>query len=279
LLNANLSETRLGMPLQAILANNGALFSNRRAQPLIVAATIATWEALKQDVPAPTLVAGYSIGEVAAYGIAGALVPADTVALAALRARLMDACVDTASEQVLVAVSSLASRSASAGLQQCGFYLAIETGEDKFIAGGLAHALPQLQSLIANAGGHVTVLPVRIASHTPFMASAVGLLANALRRHGFTDPSIPVLSGISAELILDANKSIAHLSRQTAQPIRWADCMDSCVEAGVTVALELGPGAALSRMLQARHPQIACRTVDDFRSLAGVRKWLARHLD
>lgn len=187
LLKASLSEARLGMPLQAILADNDALFSNRMAQPLIVASTIATWDALKQDVPAPALVAGYSIGEVAAYGIAGALNSADTVALAALRARLMDACVDTTSKQVLVAVSSLASRSASAVLQQCGFYLAIETGEDTFIAGGLAHALPQLQSLIANAGGHVTVLLVGIASHTPFMASAVAPLADALRRHGFTD--------------------------------------------------------------------------------------------
>ena len=278
-LNASLSEARLGMPLQAILADNGALFSNRMAQPLIVAATMATWEALRHDLPAPALVAGYSIGEVTAYGVAVALVPADTVALAALRARLMDACVDTASEQALVAVSGLAFRSASGLLQQCGFYLAIQTGEETFIAGGLAHGLPHLQSLTANAGGHVTVLPVGIASHTPLMAAAVPPLADALRRHGFTDPSIPVLSGIAAELIFDADKAIAHLSRQIAQPIRWADCMDACVEAGVTVALELGPGAALSRMLRDRHPQIACRAVDDFRSLAGVRKWLVRHLD
>jgi [acyl-carrier-protein] S-malonyltransferase len=97
-LNDSLSGARLGMPLQPILADNGALFSNRMAQPLIVAATMATWEALRQDVPTPALVAGYSIGEVAAYGVAGALDPVDTVALAALRARLKDACADTASE-------------------------------------------------------------------------------------------------------------------------------------------------------------------------------------
>jgi [acyl-carrier-protein] S-malonyltransferase len=47
LLNDSLSGARLGMPLQPILADNGALFSNRMAQPLIVAATMATWEALR----------------------------------------------------------------------------------------------------------------------------------------------------------------------------------------------------------------------------------------
>jgi [acyl-carrier-protein] S-malonyltransferase len=55
--------------------------------------------------------------------------------------------------------------------------------------------------------------------------------------------------------------------------------MDAAAEAGITVALELGPGAALSRMMQARHPQIACRSVADFRSLDGIVAWLGRHLD
>jgi [acyl-carrier-protein] S-malonyltransferase len=88
-----------------------------------------------------------------------------------------------------------------------------------------------------------------------------------------------VLSGITAEPITRADKAIAHLSRQIAETIVWKDCMDACAEAGVTVALELGPGAALSRMLQARHPQIACRSVADFRSLDGVRNWLVRNVD
>jgi len=55
--------------------------------------------------------------------------------------------------------------------------------------------------------------------------------------------------------------------------------MDACLEAGVTVALEMGPGAALARMLQARHPQIACRSVAEFRSLDGIHSWLGRQLD
>jgi [acyl-carrier-protein] S-malonyltransferase len=55
--------------------------------------------------------------------------------------------------------------------------------------------------------------------------------------------------------------------------------MDATAEAGMTVALELGPGAALARMLQARHPQIACRSVADFRTLDGIVAWLGRHFD
>jgi len=69
------------------------------------------------------------------------------------------------------------------------------------------------------------------------------------------------------------------LPRQIAEPILWRECMDACLEAGVTVALELGPGAALARMLQARHPHIACRSVSEFRSLDGIHSWLGRQFE
>jgi [acyl-carrier-protein] S-malonyltransferase len=279
LLDQWIPDAQLGAPLGTVLSDDSLLFSNRIAQPLIVAATLATWEAIRNDVPAPALVAGYSIGEVAAYGVAGALAAGDATALAAARAQLMDASLKTMPQQALIAISGLAARSAGEVLQQHGFHVAIETGDDSFIAGGPAASLMEAQRKIVASGAHASVLPVEVASHTPFMRAAVAPFAEELRRHRFIDPHIPVLSGISAEMINQAEKAISHLSRQIAETIVWKDCMDACAEAGVTVALELGPGAALSRMLHARHPQIECRSVADFRSLDGIKKWLARHVD
>jgi [acyl-carrier-protein] S-malonyltransferase len=279
LLDQWMRDAQLDAPLDSILSDPALLFANRIAQPLIVAATLATWEALRHDVPAPALVAGYSIGELAAYGVAGSLAPHDAVTLAAARARLMDGCLPTTPRQALVALSGLPTRAASGVLRQHDFHVAIETGEDSLIAGGPFDQLDELQRTMGLAGGRASVLPVEVASHTPLMRAAVAPFAALLARHRFRDPQVPVLSGISAEPIDRADQAIAHLSRQLAETIVWKDCMDACAEAGVTVALELGPGAALSRMLQARHPHIACRSVSEFRSLGGVRNWLARHVD
>lgn len=279
LLDQWIPAARLDAPLAAVLADPDKLFANQAAQPLIVAATLATWEALRHDIPAPMLAAGYSIGELAAYGVAGALTPVDTIALATQRARLMDDCLQAAPHQALAAVSGLPLRAAETLLRQCGFYVAIETGEDTLITGGLAARLVELRDAMAAAGGRVNVLPVAVASHTPLMRPAVAPFADVLRRASFGDPAIPVLSGISAQPVWQRDTAIDHLSRQLAETVVWKDCMDAFAEAGITVALELGPGAALARMLHARHPHLACRSAADFRSLDGIRRWLASHVE
>ena len=271
-----LSDRMFGKPLDQILGDDSLLFSNRIAQPLIVAATLATWEALKEVVPRPSLVAGYSIGEIAAYGVAGALLAADAVDLAASRARLMDACVDASSGQSMIAVSGLIEPSVTELVLRHSLFIAIETGEDSFIVGGLSQQVAEFNREVSQLGGRTSALAVPIASHTPLMGAAVMPFAEILGHSRLADPQVPVLSGIGAEQVDQKDQAIATLSRQLAEKIRWMDCMDACAEAGITVALELGPGRALSRMLQIRHPQIECRSVVDFRTVAGIAAWLER---
>ena len=252
------------------------LFTNRVAQPLVVAASLAMWEAIRDFAPAPALVAGYSIGELAAYGVAGALAPHEVVALAATRAALMDACLENRPGQALAAISGLAPARVRELIADDLFVVAIETGEDSCIAGGPAAGLEALAARIAAAGARLARLAVDVASHTPYMAPAVAPFAAALRACTFQAQQVPVLSGIAACEVQGKAAAVEHLSRQLAEKIVWMDCMDACAEAGITVALELGPGAALARMLQARHPGIACRSVADFRTLDGIGQWLQR---
>jgi [acyl-carrier-protein] S-malonyltransferase len=271
-------EEKIALPLDTALNNTAALFSNRIAQPLVVAATLATWQALKPVLPPRAIVAGYSIGELSAYAVAGAITPPDALSLAAVRARLMDSCAN-ATPQALLAVSGMILASIAESAARAGLFIAIETGADSAIVGGLReHALAYEQELL-KAGRAATLLPVGIASHTPLMTPAVTPFLEELHRMPFTDPDHPVIAGVSSEVIRRKADAVSTLARQLNETIRWKDCMDACAEAGVTIALELGPGAALSNMLRRAHPHIDCRSVTDFRSLEGIRKWVDRHFD
>ncbi|MDY7580097.1 acyltransferase domain-containing protein [Herbaspirillum sp. RTI4] len=265
----------LAYPLPSILADDSLLFANRIAQPLIVAATLAIWDLLKDALPEPMLVAGYSIGEFSACGVAGAAPASELIALAAQRAALMDACAIDA-PQGLMSVTGLAVDIVRERLPLYGIYLAIDTGFDTLIAGGRQADLLAAECDLQARGARIGHLPVSVASHTPLMQGAADPFAARLAQMTFHDPHIPLLAGVSGQVLRHKTAVQEALMRQLTQPIDWTACMDACVEQGITVVLELGPGAALSRMLRVRHPEIACRSVSEFRSLAGIRQWLDR---
>ncbi|RSZ61025.1 acyltransferase domain-containing protein [Massilia atriviolacea] len=259
-----------------IALDPATMFDNLVAQPAIVTAALAAWEALRARLPAPVLAAGYSIGEVAAWSVAGSLSPLDAIALSRVRAAAMDQAALAGPPHGLAAISGLPVDQAAALAADHGYEIAIVNGYDACIAGGLADNLAALGQAVQAEGAKLQRLPVAVASHTSLMAPARAPFDAALEALLFAPPACPVLGGVSALALHTKAQAMDELSRQMVQAIRWSDCMDAAAEAGVTVALELGPGSALSRMMQARHPQIACRSVADFRSIDGIAAWVER---
>lgn len=276
-------ERHLQAPLAQVLADPAQLFANANAQPLIVAAQLAAWEALREPLAAiagpPAVVAGYSVGELSAYAIGGVFDASASVALAAQRAVLMDAAAAALPAQGLMSLGGMAVAAMAAALHAHGAHVAIITGADTLIAGGPHSALQAAATALAERGVRHTPLPVGLASHTPLMQAAVAPFVAALDTLAAADPVSPVLAGINAQTVSTAAQARTLLARQLSETIQWAACMDACVERGVTVALELGPGSALSRMLRERHAQLPCRSLGDFRSLSGLLAWLRRQAD
>ncbi len=259
-----------------VLADQRLITSNRLAQPLIVAATLSVWEALKPLAPKPVLVAGYSVGEIAAHAVAGTMTATSAIELVTERAALMDDCVSPTLPHAMLSVSAVTESLIENLAGKNGCFIAIKQGDEAFIVGGLHSQIETLHEQVLQHGGRAVSLAVRVASHTPLMQSCVAPFLEALTRCNFADPQLPVLSGISGELVRRREHAVTALSRQLVETIQWMDCMDTCAEAGVKTALEIGPGRALSRMLQAHHPHIQCRSVDDFQTLQGVARWLQR---
>lgn len=276
-------SSRLDAPLDQVLSDSARLFANRNAQPLIVAAQLAAWHAISDELSAiagpPSVVAGYSVGELSAYAVAGVFDAVDLVAIAAQRARCMDEAAAAHPAQGLMSVGGVAVGLAGDCLHRHGAAIAIETGEDTLIAGGPLSVLQAVATELEAVGARTGMLPVGLASHTPLMQQACSPFAAALAQLGCSSPNLALLAGVTGQAISEAAQARELLVRQLTETVQWSACMDACAERGVTVALELGPGSALSRMLRERHPRIECRSLADFRSLAGALAWLRRHAD
>lgn len=165
--------------------------SNAVAQPLLAGLAMAAWMQLSPQLPAPSAVAGYSVGELPAFGAAGALDACDIVALAARRAAAMDRCAQQMPGGGLLAVSGLPPARMAALLETTGLAVAIRNGPENLILGGPHAALEQAQALAARQGAHATRLRVQVASHTPWMRQAAQAFAQDLGQVAVHAPAGP----------------------------------------------------------------------------------------
>jgi [acyl-carrier-protein] S-malonyltransferase len=253
-----------------------AMQINAIAQPLVCAFQLAVWAAIGDRLPPVGALAGYSVGELAAYGCAGALSPQNVVALAHRRAVLMDEAFPGGG--AMLALRGLDRAALRALCARHGVEIAIINDDDRIVIGGAPEGVAACGAEAQRLGAKATPLAIHIPSHTSLMRPALAPFRLALERAEWKRPSAPVLAGISGAAVFAPAPARDALTAQLASTIDWAACLDGLRERGCTILLELGPGAGLARMARDRAPQIPARSVSEFHSLEGVCDWVAREL-
>jgi [acyl-carrier-protein] S-malonyltransferase len=259
-------------------ADDAALHENRIGQLLCTLQAVAALAALPELAAGRRIVAGYSVGEVAAWAVAGLVEPAAALDLAAARAAAMDAAGRPGDG--LLFLRGLAREAVDRLCRRHGAAVAIVNPGGAVVLGGSGEALAALATEARDAGAErVTRIGVAVASHTPRLASAVAPFRAALDRVAMRPrlpPGVRLFAGVDAAPVLDLDRGRDALARQVASPILWAETLAAAVEAGATAWLELGPGRALAAMAESAHPGIPARSLEDFRTLDGLRDWLGR---
>ncbi len=268
-------------PRELVETNDaGTLHGNRVAQILCTLQALAAAAALRDAFPQEIVVAGYSVGEVASWGVAGFLGAMETLDLAARRAELMSAA--AAPGEGMVFVRGLPRAQVEKLGAQFGAAIAIVNPGEAFVVGGGGEAVDAFaRAARAMTGTKVVRLPVEVASHTPRLAEASQQFRDVLRqvRIAAVPAGTRMLSGIDGAPVLDAETGFDKLAAQISHSVQWAACLQGCIEAGASAFFELGPGPALSQMAAGACRDVPCRSLEDFRTLRGARQWLAQRRD
>lgn len=267
-------------PREIVRTETGdALHRNRTGQILCTLQALAAATALRGGMPDEIVVAGYSVGEVAAWGVAGLVDMTDTLDLVARRADAMDAA--SPPGDGLLFIRGLARDAVDRLCNRHDAAVAIVNPGDAFVLGGSRAALDALAAEAKLEGAaRVVDVPVEVASHTKRLAGASAAFRKSLgevRVKPRPPAGARLLSGIDGAPVIDVEAGLDKLAAQISRTVLWADCLEGCVESGATAFLELGPGPALSEMVAGTYPDVSTRSLDDFRTLQGARGWLARH--
>jgi [acyl-carrier-protein] S-malonyltransferase len=257
-------------------ASNDDLHTDKVGQILCCTQAMAAWAVLSAKVPRPLVVAGYSVGELAAWGVAGLLDYQSVFDLDAQRASAMDKA--TTQPSGLVAIHGLKRDAVDRICKARRTYVAIVNAQDRMLVGGTRVALDAVVRDARVAGAErITMLPVAVPSHTPLMAKASDQFRQALAKAHLpaeVPAGIRLLSGIDGDTVFDVLTGVDKLARQVAQTVDWAACMESCRAAGVTKVVELGPGDALARMMHELMPDSDVHSLSEFHSLSGLERWI-----
>ena len=218
-------------------------------QPLVVAATLLAHQDLTRrgvlaDAGDDLIVAGHSVGEIAAYAIAGVISADDAVALAATRgAEMAKACANEPTG--MSAVLGGEEAEVLARLERLDLVPANRNAAGQIVAAGRLSALDKLAE-DPPAKARVRALGVAGAFHTEFMASALDGYAAAVENVATAEPTAVLLSNRDGQPVSSAADAIEKLVAQLTRPVRWDLCSETLRQRNVKAIVEFPPAGALS---------------------------------
>ncbi|OBH38177.1 ACP S-malonyltransferase [Mycobacterium intracellulare] len=231
-------------------------------QPLVVAATLlAHQELTKRGLLAgeDLVVAGHSVGEIAAYAIAGVMAADDAVALAATRgAEMAKAC--AVEPTGMSAVLGGDEAEVLARLEQLDLFPANRNAAGQIVAAGSLAALEKLAE-DPPAKARVRALGVAGAFHTKYMASALDGYAAAAAAVQTAEPTATLLSNRDGKPVASAAAAMEALVAQLTRPVRWDLCNATLRELEVGAAVEFPPAGTLTGIAKRELRGVTARAV------------------
>ncbi|MFP5023457.1 ACP S-malonyltransferase [Pseudonocardia phyllosphaerae] len=240
-------------------------------QPLIVTLGLLAARRLRErvELPADTVVAGHSIGELTAAAIAGVLTDDAAVALAGVRGREMAAACAVAPTS-MAAVLGGDEETVLARLSELGLDPANRNGAGQIVAAGAKEAITELVASPPE-GARVKELPVAGAFHTAHMEPARSAMESHAASVAVADPELTLLSNADGDAVSSGDDALRRLVAQVTRPVRWDSCMAALGERGVGATIELPPGATLTGLVKRAlkgTPTLALKTPDQLDAAA-----------
>ena len=229
-------------------------------QPAILVHSIAALRALEGRRPdlleGAALAAGHSLGEYSAGVAAGALEFAAAVRIVRQRGLFMQEAVPegVGAMAAIIGLSPAEVASAcEAAAQESGRVVSpanLNSPEQTVIAGH-AEAVARASELCRERGAK-RALPLAVSApfHCALMKPAADRLAPRLRELPVADPRIPVVTNVDASPARSGEQIRSALIRQVASCVRWVESVEAMAQAGVTEALEIGPGSVLAGLVK-----------------------------
>jgi malonyl CoA-acyl carrier protein transacylase len=228
----------------------------RYQQPALFCASLAGWERAQLEQPA--VLAGHSLGEFAALTVAGVFNEQDALRIVALRGAVMDDAARAGEPGGMLAVRADTETAAEVA-RAAGLTVANENSPNQTVLAGPLDALERATDDLRERGLRGVQLPVSGAFHSQAMEPAAPLLRAALDDVTVGEPTLPVISCMTAKPFTDPR---AELVAALTRPVRWVSVLRALDWRGLDRFVEAGPGSVLTKLVRRTIPAAEAISVD-----------------
>ncbi|MFI7671292.1 type I polyketide synthase, partial [Nocardia sp. NPDC049526] len=230
--------------LDSALSDSDLVDATVFAQAGLFAFEVALFRMLESWGVRADVLAGHSIGEIAAAHVADVLSLADACVLVAARGRLMQALPGGGA---MVAVG--ASEADLLPLLPGGVSIAAVNGPSSVVVSGVEDAVLAVVEACTERGWRTHRLRVSHAFHSALMEPMLAEFASEIEGLAFARPKIPLVSTVTGARIGDEMSNPSYWVGQVRETVRFADAVTAMVDMGVSRFAEVGPDAVLTPMI------------------------------
>lgn len=261
---------------EVLNANDERIHDTFYTQPLLIFASIVAYEALLKEEPLITAVAGFSLGEYAAYYASNVLDIDDTFKLILKRAEAMQkAQVQFPGKMAAILGLQVEEvESICKNFKTTDLVIANYNAPNQVVLSGKTQAVEDAVNMCKEKGARrAVILQVSGAFHSPLMTDAAKALKEYVTNIEVKVPSKDLYLNTTGNRFYKENLKDV-MEQQVKSSVRFIEMIQNMKKNGITHILEVGPGKVLSGLVKKIDQTLEIENLENTDDLNRVKGWL-----